>query len=84
MAMALTGGNRHYRWAEIQPGHWLSTANKVGLSATVERDVADLVAKTPGVIKAVGAILPENSPREVVEPIFDGLLISAKKLAGPG
>jgi hypothetical protein len=50
----------------------------------VERDVADLVAKTPGVIKAVGAILPENSPREVVEPIFDGLLSSAKKLSGPG
>ncbi len=84
MAMALSGKNRHYRWGEIQPRHWLSTANKVGLSATVEEDVADLVAKTPGVIKAVGAILPENFPREVVEPVFDGLLSSAKKLSGPG
>jgi len=84
MAMALTGKNRHYRWAEIQPRHWLSTANKVGLSATVEEDVADLVAKTPGVIKAVGAILPENFPCEVAEPIVDGLLSSAKQRSGLG
>ncbi len=56
MEMALTGKNRHYRWGEMQSRHWLLTANKVGLSATVEEDVAGLVAKTPGVIKAVGEI----------------------------
>ena len=81
MAMALSGRNQHYKWAEIQPRHWLSTANKVGLNATVEEDIADLVAKTPEVIRAVDAILPYNFPREVAEPIFAGLVSSAKKLA---
>jgi len=75
---------RHYRWAEILPRHWLSTANNAGLSATVEEDIADLVAKTPEVIRAVSAILPDNFPRELVETIFDGLSGSAKKLSNPG
>ena len=84
MAMAVTGENRHYRWAEIQPRHWLSTANKIGLSATVEEDIADLVARTPGVVKTVNAALPKSFPRWVADPVFDGLTQAAEKLSELG
>lgn len=84
MAMAVTGQNRHYRWAEIQPRHWLSTANKIGLSATVEEDIADLVARTPGVVKTVNAALPKSFPRGVADPVFDGLTQAAEKLSELG
>lgn len=81
MAMALTGKNRHYRRAEIQPRHWLSTANKAGLGASAREDIAELVARTPKVIERVSAALPKNFPQKVAQPIFDGLARSAKKLA---
>jgi serine/threonine-protein kinase HipA len=84
MAMAVTGKNRHYRWAEIQPRHWVSTANKIGLSATVEEDIADLVARTPGVVKTVNAALPKSFPRGVADPVFDGLTQAAEKLSELG
>lgn len=82
MAMAVRGKNRHYRWAEIQPRHWISTAAKVGLEATAEEDVLALAKQAPGVVDRVSALLPMDFPETVSSRIFEGLLRSAERLAG--
>ncbi|WP_197493264.1 type II toxin-antitoxin system HipA family toxin [Woeseia oceani] len=81
LAMAVLGKNRHYRWAEIQPRHWLSTAREIGLKVTAEEDMLHLGDHAPRVVEEVSAMLPGDFPKAVSEPIFDGLLRSAKKLA---
>ncbi len=79
--MAVTGKNRHYRWAEIQPRHWMSTAARVGLASTAAEDILDLTQQAPGVVERVSARLPAGFPETVSGPIFDGLLRAAKRLA---
>lgn len=79
--MAVTGKNRHYRWAEIQPRHWMSTAARVGLASTAEEDILDLTQQAPGVVERVSARLPTGFPESVSGLIFDGLLRAAKRLA---
>ena len=81
MAMAVTGKNRHYRRAEIQPRHWMSTAARVGLASTAAEDILDLTQQAPGVVERVSARLPAGIPESVSGPIFDGLLRAAKRLA---
>jgi serine/threonine-protein kinase HipA len=80
MAMAALGKNRHYAWAEIQPGHWLSTAAACGLKATAREDIAGLVKRTDGVIRDVSAMLPHGFPVSVAEPIFEGIENAARRL----
>jgi len=80
MAMAAIGKNKHYRWSEIQPRHWVSTATQVGLKATIKEDLLTLADQTPGVVERVSASLPENFPDSVSEKIFTGLLQAARKL----
>ena len=82
MVMAVRGKNRHYRWAEIQPRHWISTATKVGLEATAEEDVLALAKQAPGVVDRVSALLPMDFPETVSSRILEGLLRSAERLAG--
>jgi len=79
--MAVTGKNRHYRWAEIQPRHWMSTAARVGLASTAEEDILDLTQQAPSVVERVSARLPTGFPESVSGLIFDGLLRAAKRLA---
>ncbi len=81
IAMAVTGKNRHYRWAEIQPRHWMSTAARVGLASTAAEDILDLTQQAPGVVERVSARLPAGFPGSVSGPILDGLLHAAKRLA---
>jgi serine/threonine-protein kinase HipA len=81
LAMAVIGKNRHYKWAEILPRHWLTTAAAVGLDATVREDIGHLVQCTPHVINEVSAALPAGFPTNVSGTIFDGLSASAAKLA---
>jgi len=80
MAMAVLGKNRHYKWFEIQPGHWISTAAEVGLEATAEEDIMHLADQAPVVVEKVSASLPRDFPEHVSGPIFDGLLRSAERL----
>jgi len=80
MAMAVLGKNRHYKWKEISPKHWLSTAAAVGVDSTVEEDIADLVARTPTVIESVSSILPKGFPTTVSDKIFAGLSAAADRL----
>lgn len=84
MAMAVTGKNRHYRWSQIHARHWISTAAKVGLEATVNEDILKLAEQAPSVVGHVSASLPKNFPEIVSDRIFEGLLRSAKQLAELG
>lgn len=81
MAMAVTGKNRHYKWAEIQPRHWLATAAAVGLDATAREDIHNLRSQTSDAVDAVAGKLPAKFPRHVADPVFEGLLNAAKQLA---
>jgi serine/threonine-protein kinase HipA len=80
MAMAVLGKNRHYKWTQILPRHWLTTAAAVGLDTTVEQDISDLVARTPSVIQEVSSLLPKQFPGSVSQTIFEGLSASAVQL----
>lgn len=81
MAMAVTGKNRHYKWREIQPRHWLTTAAAVGLESTVEEDLHSLVSEAPRVVDSVSRLLPDRFPDSVATPVFEGLLQLSDRLA---
>lgn len=81
MAMAATGKNRHYHWSEIQRRHWLNTANACGLGSAAEQLIIELVERTSTVLKHVSALLPDDFPKTVSEPVFDGLKCAAERLS---
>lgn len=80
MAMAAEGRNRHYKWAEILPRHWVATAEKCGLGASIRKEVGNLSARAPDVVATVSSSLPENFPDHVSTPVFEGLLRAADRL----
>jgi serine/threonine-protein kinase HipA len=82
MAMAVSGKNRHYKWMEIQPRHWLTMAASVGLQSTVLEDIHGLVSRAPAVVNDVSGRLPAGFPEHVAGPILDGILESANRLSG--
>jgi len=74
MAMALTGENRYYKWYEMQPRHFLSTAEYVGFNVkTAERLFSEMMDSVDDVIKKVESQLPSEFPAEISNPIFDGI-----------
>ncbi len=81
MAMAVAGKDRHYRWADIQARHWISTAARMGLRSTAQRDVEELKQRAPDVVERVSAQLPRDFPESVSGPIFDGMLQAARRLS---
>jgi len=80
MAMAVCGKNRHYRWAEILPRHWLTTAADNGLRSTGAEDIAAIVARTPAVTEEVSRLLPKDFPTHVKDTIFEGAIKAADQL----
>ena len=80
MAMAVSGKNRHYKWAQIMPRHWIATAEKSGLGADVRDVLENLSSQAPKVVSTVESKLPEGFPDDVSIPIFEGLLKAAKRL----
>lgn len=82
MAMAATSGNRHYRWKEIRPRHWLSTAQECGVDPAAMQGIMDrLVASTPQVVARIAETLPAAFPASVSEPILRGLETGARRLS---
>jgi serine/threonine-protein kinase HipA len=82
MAMALLSGNRHYKWQDILPRHWLSAARICGIDQDAARTIiGDLVDATPKVVAAANAALPGGFPASVSSPILCGLETSARRLA---
>ena len=58
-----------------------STEVLIALSCDSRAEVDDLVARTPGVVKTVRALLPAGFPMYVADAILDGLQQAADKLA---
>lgn len=80
MAMAITGKNRHYRWDDILPRHFIETGAQCGLKEDCATVIQKMVEATPGVISKIKGILPAGFPESVSEPILTGLEEAAKKL----
>ncbi|MNI82694.1 Serine/threonine-protein kinase HipA [compost metagenome] len=83
MAMAAIGKGRHYRWSQILPRHFISTARAVGYSEEKTLQVmAELKAQTDQAIANVEAMLPDDFPRFVRDAIFAGVRRQAERLPG--
>lgn len=80
MAMSVEGARRYYRWSVIQRRHWEETARQCGMAKEFPRIVADLVDRTPMVVKDVSAHLPSGFPDAVAGPIFEGMRNATKML----
>jgi serine/threonine-protein kinase HipA len=81
MAMAAISKNRHYRWNDILPRHWLSTAQACGFDTSVMQGVLDeLVEQTPLVIANIESMLPAGFPATAGDAILRGLEYGAKRL----
>lgn len=81
MSMALTGKNKHYKWAELQRRQFETTARACGLEAAGRAIVEEVVGKTPAVIARVAAELPAGFPGQVADSILTGLDRAAKRVS---
>lgn len=81
LAMAVRSKNAHYRMQDIQRRHWSVVAKRNAMGGDFEAVIEDILAKTPGVVDAVRTRLPQGFPELVAGPIFEGLLLQAKRLA---
>ncbi|WP_043488635.1 type II toxin-antitoxin system HipA family toxin [Halomonas halodenitrificans] len=81
MAMAVKGKNRHYRWARVEPRHFIHTANQAGFS--IDRATAaiqDIVERAGRIITDIDGRLPDDFPASTSDPIFEGILQQAARL----
>ena len=81
LAMAVRSKNAHYRMHDIQRRHWNAVARRNAMGGDFEAVIEDILAGTPGVVEAVRSRLPQGFPAHVAEPIFEGLLRQARRLA---
>ena len=79
LAMAVTGKNRHYLVKDIQRRHFNAMAQAC-LGTDAEPLIADLLARTPGVIERMYAKLPAGFPQRVAESVLQGLQDAAQRL----
>ncbi|ARP93114.1 type II toxin-antitoxin system HipA family toxin [Bordetella genomosp. 13] len=86
MAMAVRSKNPHWVMRDILRRHWIAVGTEHGVvnhdGQGVEHVLDDLVARTPGVVKTVRALLPAGFPMHVADCILNGLQDAADKLAG--
>lgn len=81
MAMALLGKNRHYKLESLQRRHFVSTAKAANFSEDIAIQLLDeMLDKVEGVIKTTQALLPNNFPQHISQPIFDGMLKTRERL----
>lgn len=80
MAMAWLGDkDRYYKPLEITGRRMLLTAKRLGL-ADAEAILAELIAQTPAVVRALHSQLPAGFPQAVADPVLSGLQSSASQL----
>lgn len=81
LAMSLIGKNRHSRMEDIQPRHFLSTAEAVDFPTDVMRDILEKMSnEADDVINHVQSTLPPSFPRSTSEPIFNTVRQRAAKI----
>ncbi|MTC75939.1 type II toxin-antitoxin system HipA family toxin [Providencia sp. wls1919] len=81
MAMALQGKNKQYHFSQIQPRHFISTAEYVGFSKNIATQLMlDMADKTGAVIATLLPQLPADFPKHISNAIFDGLSKQAAKI----
>ncbi len=74
MAMALIGKNRHYRWHNVQPRHFLSTAKQVGFHQNSAQILfSEMLGSVDEVIERVEEQIPADFPTGISVPIFNGM-----------
>lgn len=72
LAMAV-GDNRHYIVQTVQPRHFLQTAAKSGIGASVVKPLfAEILEKSPGATKTVLDELPTGFPEQIAASITGG------------
>lgn len=81
LAMAVRSKNVHYRMQDIQRRHWNVIAKRNAMGGDFEAVIEAILARTPGIVASVASRLPQGFPVQVAEPIFEGLLLQAKRLA---
>ena len=79
LAMAVSGKNRHYLVKAIQRRHFNATAQQC-LGVNAEPLIADVLAKTPHVVRQMYEALPAGFPEHVAERVLAGLAEAAKRL----
>lgn len=84
--MAVRSKDHHWVMRDIPRRHWIAEGAEHGVvnhnAHGVEHVLEDLVARTPGVVKTVRALLPAGFPMLVADCILNGLQDAADKLAG--
>nr|WP_306766887.1 type II toxin-antitoxin system HipA family toxin [Halomonas marinisediminis] len=81
MAMAVKGKNRHYRWARMEPRHFVHTADQAGFS--IERVTAmiqEIAERADTIVADVDGRLPADFPAATSEPVFEGILQQTARL----
>lgn len=81
MAMAVIDDGPRHGWNEIQPRHWLSTAQACGCDpAAMRRILETLVESTPRVVSDTETAFPAGFPELVGASILRGVERSARRL----
>jgi serine/threonine-protein kinase HipA len=85
MAMAVRSKNAHWKMRDILRRHWVALGTRHGVITEDGREVDllinDLINRTPAVVQAVRAVLPNDFPEPVASSILEGLQIAAERLA---
>jgi serine/threonine-protein kinase HipA len=82
MAMALKGKNNHYHWHTMQRRHFMETAKAVNYSPDKAEMILDeMLGKIDKVIFEVREKIPHDFPKEISQPIFEGLSLAKQRLS---
>jgi serine/threonine-protein kinase HipA len=75
MKLAMSAGDkRHYKIDDIMPRHFLQTAEKAGVGASVVQPILDDLGSTiPGAVERVVQSLPSEFPEQLVSSIVGGI-----------
>lgn len=88
MAMAVRSKNAHWKMRDILRRHWVALGARHGIvtesGRPVECLIDDVVSRTPAVITAVRALLPDDFPMKIADSVFSGLKDASERLGGAG
>ena len=80
MAMSLKGKNTHYKWSQIQPRHFVSTAGHFKYpTEKVVKHYEHFIDNVENAIAQVEAKIPATFPEYVAEAIFAGIRKQSSK-----